>query len=189
MKAFVTMVLVGWTGIAAAEPDVAVRRDEPRRARRWKPLVAELAGMFAIGQVWYFRNGADGNADDWDMPWSLDAVGAKLSGSAWRYDDNGFVTNSVKHPIIFGAPVHGLARWHGFSLAEAFAISTGTSFLWELAGELPEYGSINDLLSTSTGGLPIGETLYQIVEHPRATRFELRAGAQQLDATTYAHLG
>lgn len=163
--------------------------DEPVRGRRWKPLVAELSAIFAIGQVWYFRNGADGNADDWDMPLSLDSLGSKLNGSGWRFDDNGFVTNSVKHAIIFGAPMHTLARLHGYSFLESFAISTGMSFLWEVGGEIREYGSLNDLLSTSTGGLPIGEALYQIIEHPRQTRFELRAGIQSLDSAVYQHIG
>src|SRR5262245_10275745 len=124
MKSLALVVLLSVTAHAQPAPDTP---PPPSRHRHWIPIVSEVAGIFAIGQLWYFRNGADGNADDWDQPWAVSSLTNKLTGEAWRYDDNGFVTNSVKHPILFGAPVHTLARIHGFRLWEAFAISTAAS--------------------------------------------------------------
>jgi hypothetical protein len=69
-----------------------------------------------------------------------------------------------------------VARENGFGTTGSFAWSTLCSGLWETFGEWREYGSINDMLETSTSGLPLGETVHQIVHHLGETRFELYSG-------------
>jgi hypothetical protein len=146
------------------------------QGRQWTRLVLETAGLFAIGQAWYWRDGRSTNSGDWELPGNWSAIDRKLTGDGFRFDGDGFVTNAVKHPL-FGATAFELARENGFGLAGAFAMSTLASGAWEVFGEWREFGSINDMLTTSTAGVPLGETLHQIAHHLRRTHFELYAGA------------
>jgi hypothetical protein len=189
MKAIGWIVLLG-SATAYADPDVTKSVVvEPTEPAHWKRMLLETAGMFAIGEAHYYRGDGRASADDWQLPGNASALGRKLTGDGIRFDSNGFATNTVSHPILFGATMHGLARQNGYSLAESFLISSAVSVGWEFVGEWREYASINDLMTTSTAGTPVGEAAYQILHHLRRTHYELHAGLGHVAGTTFRTLG
>jgi hypothetical protein len=174
---------------AARADDLAITAHaEPHPHRRWVRLALETAGLFAVGQGWYWRHGASTNSGDWELPGNWSAIDRKLTGDGFRFDGDGFVTNAIKHPV-FGATSYVLARENGFGRAGAFAVATLTSGLWETFGEWREFGSINDMLTTSTSGVPIGEAFYGIAHHLRETRWNVFAAAGQRGTRDIAALG
>lgn len=187
------MKALGWIVVAvsttaSAQPDLTVRATPPEPAH-WQRMLLETAAVFGVGEAYYYRGDGRASADDWQLPGNWSALGRKLTGDGIRFDSNGFVTNAVKHPMLFGAGVYGLARQNGYSLAESFLISSAVSIGWEFVGEWREYASINDLATTSTAGTPIGEAVYQIAHHLRSTRFELHGGLGRVDGTSFQALG
>lgn len=190
------MKAIGWVILATstaahADPDasISVSVKPERRPAHWQRMVLETAGLFAIGEAYYYRGDGHASAEDWQLPADASALGRKLTGDGLRFDSNGFVTNAVKHPILFGATVHGLARQNGYSLAESFLISSAVSVGWEFVAEWREYASINDLLTTSTAGTPVGEAVYQIAHHLRQTHFELHGGYGRVGGATFRTIG
>lgn len=169
-------------GVAHAEetPEKKVehRGATERKARRHHVRMGlELVGMMAIGHKWYWRDNGKPNEVDWQMSQDLSAAGTKLtSGDAWRFDGNDYELNALGHPG-FGLLTHVLARHNNYSVAESFVIGTLTSGTWEVFLELAEYGSINDAITTSPAGVPLGESVYQIARHLDETDFVFRAGA------------
>ncbi len=152
------------------------RQLEPQRQRRHRRMALELAGVFAVGNRWYWRDNGKPNEVDWQLSHDLDAVRTKLGDDdGWRFDGNSFDINALGHPG-FGMLTHVLARHNGYTLGETFLLSTLASGTWEVFLELAEYGSLNDMLSTSTAGVPLGEAAYQIANHLRETTYDVRAG-------------
>lgn len=183
------------TGAAVASPpvgpadaptrDVSHTRARPHHVR----MMLELSVIFAAGNRWYWRDGGEPNRVDWQLPWGAEALQAKLASTdGWRFDGNPYDINALGHPG-FGTMTHFLARENGYGLGEAFLISTLASGTWEVALEWAEYGSLNDMATTSTAGVPLGETAYQVLHHPRATRFELRSGVGTENGAAFATLG
>ncbi|MBV8757195.1 MAG: DUF3943 domain-containing protein [Deltaproteobacteria bacterium] len=152
-------------------------------------MLLETAGLFAVGEAHYYRGDGRANANDWQLPGNWSALGRKLTGDGIRFDSNGFATNAISHPVLFGATVHELARENGFSLAQSFLISSGISIAWEFIGEWREYASINDIATTSPAGTPIGEAAYQIIHHLRRTQFELHGGMGRVGGTSFHTIG
>src|SRR5690349_15066803 len=107
MKALGCMLLALST-TAHAQPE-----EHPSR------MLLEIAGIAGIGEAYYYRGDGRASADDWQLPGNPSALGDKLTGDGIRFDSNGFATNAFKHPILFGAAVHVLARENGYSLAES----------------------------------------------------------------------
>jgi Domain of unknown function (DUF3943) len=165
---------------AAPAPSANVEADlidapkaEATPSRRHVRMTLELAAIFAVGNRWYWRDNGKPNEIDWQLKHDMSAVKAKLGSDGWRFDGNPFDINALGHPG-FGAMTHFLARQNNYSMPETFLISTVASGTWEVFLELAEYGSLNDALSTSTAGIPIGEAAYQIVHHLRETNRERR---------------
>ncbi len=159
------------------------RRTVTRRApRRHVRMLAESAGMLAVGTAWYWRReqGSFGGANvvDWQLGFEGSSLTAKLgmTREGWRFDGNSYGLNALGHPM-FGALTYFAARKNGYNVGEAFLVSTLASGAWELFTEWAEYGSINDMLSTSTTGVPLGETGYQLMRHWRQARYVVATGA------------
>ncbi|MBL0215226.1 MAG: DUF3943 domain-containing protein [Myxococcales bacterium] len=162
---------------AHAESSDKLTKGLEQRAPRahHKRMAIELAAVFAVGNRWYWRDNGKPNEVDWQLRGDA-ALQAKLGGlDAWRFDGNPYDINALGHPG-FGMLTHFLARENGYGLGEAFAISTLASGTWEVFLELREYGSLNDMAVTSTAGLPLGETAYQMIHHASETHLELRGG-------------
>ncbi len=150
----------------------------PRPVRRHGRMALETAAVLAVGTSWYWRDNGKANEVDWQLPWDARALGAKvgMGSDGWRFDGNAFEINALCHPG-FGALMHALARNNGYSLAESFLISTAASGAWELFVEWAEYGGINDLFSTSTTGVPVGEAAYQLWKNRKHAHVALTTGA------------
>ncbi len=170
------------TAQAAPTPQAGIEADlasapkaETAPRKRHLRMTLELAAILGVGNRWYWRDNGKPNEVDWQLKHDMSAVKTKLGTDGWRFDGNPFDINALGHPA-FGALTHFLARQNNYSMGQTFLISTVASGAWEVFLELAEYGSINDALSTSTAGIPIGETAYQIVNHLRETDYEVRGG-------------
>jgi hypothetical protein len=162
--------------ITASDADQATQADKPAPRRRHLRMALELTTIMVVGNRWYWRDNGKPNEPDWQLKHDMSAVETKLTDAGgWRFDGNPFDINALGHPG-FGAMTHFLARQNHYSMGETFLISTVASGSWEVFLELAEYGSLNDAMSTSTAGIPIGETAYQIVNHLHETRYEVRGG-------------
>ena len=162
--------------ITATDAAEASETDKPAPRRRHLRMALELTTIMVVGNRWYWRDNGKPNVPDWQLKHDMSAVDTKLTtAGGWRFDGNPFDINALGHPG-FGAMTHFLARQNHYSMGETFLISTIASGGWEVFLELAEYGSINDALSTSPAGIPLGETAYQIVNHLRETTYEVRGG-------------
>jgi hypothetical protein len=78
----------------------------------------------------------------------------------FEYDQNKFDTNHFYHPWN-GALFYSAGRSNGLGFWGSSAVALAGSFLWECCGEtLPM--STNDLVSTSLGGIAIGEMTHRL---------------------------
>jgi hypothetical protein len=151
---------------------------KPRKQKRHHIRMAlELGAIMGVGTRWYWRDGGEPNRVDWQLGFGGDALEKKVTSlhDGWRFDGNEYNINALGHPG-FGGLTHFLARTNGYSVAESFLISTLASGGWELFVEWAEYGSLGDLALTSPVGVPLGETAYQIITHPRETNYQLSGG-------------
>jgi len=159
--------------------------EEPAKPRlHW--IALETLGLFGIGEAWYWRHGASTNSGDWELPRNWSAITTKFSGDGFRYDGDGFITNGLKHPL-FGLASYEIARENGYGMLGSFVFASLTSGIWETFGEWQEYGSINDLMLTSTSGVPLGEALHQMLHHVRQTRLDAVLGFGSHREGTTAH--
>ncbi|MBA3501306.1 MAG: DUF3943 domain-containing protein [Myxococcota bacterium] len=181
--------------IDQAEVDAAKREEsnQPKRRRHGRMALEALA-IQAIGTAWYWRNTGDGfgesNVVDWQLGFKGDSLGKKLElgSDGWRFDGNSFALNAICHPA-FGALTYWSARKNNYGVAESFLISTLVSGSWELLTEWAEYGSINDALSTSTTGVPLGEAAFQLMHNWRRARYVMQVGAGAQAGEGFVSLG
>lgn len=80
------------------------------------------------------------------------------TGFVWDVDE--FPTNLVAHPYQGGLAFAAGRAW-GLTYLEALPYSFAGSFLWEMFLEC-EPPSINDLISTSIGGMAYGEVMHRV---------------------------
>jgi hypothetical protein len=132
------------TRAAEAAPTAPV----PLAPNRWRAAL-EMALALGGGTLWYVID--DRNVLDWDNP----SMRQRLTGEAWRYDNNGPVINLLLHPLA-GAGFYALGRANRLGVAESFFYSVATSTVWEYVIEFKEKISINDMIVTPVGGFAIG---------------------------------
>jgi hypothetical protein len=138
-------------GAAAAGSSIEPPGDG-HHLRVWVGIAAGLA----VGSVAYWVD-QDRNVADWDEP----SLKARFSGEAWRFDDNNLVVNFLLHPIS-GAGTYNLARTSHFGVPVSAGYSMLSSLLWEWVLEFKEHISVNDIIVTPLGGIPIGEFFYKL---------------------------
>ena len=149
-------------------------------------MALELAALFTVGNRWYWRNNGKSNEVDWQLPHGAPAIEAKLGGTGgWRFDGNPYDINALGHPG-FGMLTHFMARENGYGIGESFLISSLASGTWEVFLEWREYGSLNDIGMTSTAGVSLGETAFQMIHHLRESHFELRGGLGTENGAAFA---
>ena len=89
-----------------------------------------------------------------------DTIHTHLTDSRWVLDRDQFSVNQFLHP--YGGTVYfGLARSAGLNFWESFLYAGAGSFLWEIAGEKTP-PSINDQITTTSGGTFLGEPLFRM---------------------------
>ena len=89
---------------------------------------------------------------------SLDSWNENLS-NGFDWDDNNFATNQLAHPY-HGSTYFCAARANGYDYYESIAFAFAGSAMWEYFGEV-HHPSINDWISTSVGGIALGEALHR----------------------------
>lgn len=82
--------------------------------------------------------------------------------SRWVWDNDKFMTNLFAHPY-HGQLYFNSARTQGLSFWESTPHALLGSIMWETACET-EPPSINDLISTTVGGIAMGEALHRLGE-------------------------
>ena len=153
--------------VTRADENLAARVDEPP-APEWMPqdndtidphhlrsLVEMMAGL-GVGAVAYWLM-QDRNIADWDNPTPEE----RFNGRAWRFDNNSLAVNFIAHPFTGGFS-YSLARANHHGVLGSFGYSSLFSFIWEFVLEFKEKVSVNDLIVTSTTGVPIGEFFYKL---------------------------
>ncbi len=138
-----------------AEPDAEV----PSPGLRALRAAVEQTVILALGTAWYWLDKKHNVAD-----WDFDSWRERLSGEAFRYDNNAFAINWVFHPAS-GSAMYGLPRANGMSVPAAYAYAFLTSFTWEWMLEFRERFSINDQIATPTAGMALGEFLVKVARY------------------------
>ena len=80
--------------------------------------------------------------------------------NGFQWDRSAFFTNQVLHPYQ-GNLYFNSARTNGFTFWESVPFAVSGSLMWELFGE-KEQPSYNDLITTSFGGVALGEGGYRL---------------------------
>ena len=78
----------------------------------------------------------------------------------FEFDDNKFDTNNFYHPWN-GALFFSAGRSTGLGFWESSSLAVAGSLLWECCGETLQM-SANDMLSTSLGGVAMGEMIHRL---------------------------
>jgi hypothetical protein len=149
--------------VQPAEPPAIQAQAEPDHAPNLWLTAAEVGFGLGAGTLWYVLDRR--NVLDWDHP----NIKARLNGDAWRYDSNDFAINQLGHPLS-GAYFHAIARSNELGFWGSGLTSVTSSMLWEHVVEFNEKASINDVLMTPLGGIPIGEFAHKLGVHLAETQ-------------------
>ncbi len=96
------------------------------------------------------------------QPWariSLNSISENFK-KQWVWDSDHFETNQFLHPY-HGNTYFNFARSNGLSFWESTPYALGGSLMWELVMET-NYPSRNDLITTTLGGIALGEMTYRL---------------------------
>ena len=80
--------------------------------------------------------------------------------SAWAWDDDGFHVNQWGHPYQGSLYFNGF-RANGYGFWASATAAVAGSFLWECCGETKPMSS-NDMVTTTLGGVALGEMLHRV---------------------------
>ena len=119
-----------------------------------------------------------------DEPWarvSSNSIGENMRRS-WNYDGDGYWVNQLGHPYQ-GTWSFTAARSSGLGFWASAPLTFGASALWELAGET-ENPSFNDQVTTTFGGIVLGEILHRF-----ANALRMEGGAWSLAAAVLEPVG
>lgn len=159
----------------------------PSRHRRYVlPAILESGAVVSMGLLYYWVDPL-ANSEDWDDPSFSDRLNPSRT---LRFDTNLNTTNHLLHPVA-GAAVYTIGRVNGLRIPEAFLLSAAWSSAWEFALEWREKPSINDLVYTSVGGVPLGELATHLGDYlasaPAGGGTAQRIAAWSLGAPRSAH--
>ncbi len=79
-----------------------------------------------------------------------------------EWDPNNFGTNFLNHPYQ-GSTYYNAARTNGMNFWESIPFTFAGSYMWEVFMER-EYPAYNDLVTTTWGGVALGEVLFRFSE-------------------------
>jgi hypothetical protein len=134
--------------------------------------VVEVAGLQALVMSW---NSQVGRA-----PWAEvtpRSIERNLQ-SSWVMDDNAYFVNQLGHPYQ-GTFAYTAARSAGLGFWTSMAFPFAASAAWEVAGET-ERPALNDQLTTTIGGVVLGEILFRLSDWVRG---DGRSGWRMIPAT------
>lgn len=136
-----------------------LRLQEELRLRPARPALIAAVETLSIFVLWSSWNRVSGTKD-WARV-TPESIRDNLT-SPWVYDDDPFYTNQFGHPYQ-GSMVFGAARSAGLGFWASSAYPFAFSALWEVAGET-ERASINDQVTTTIGGIVLGEVFYRAAD-------------------------
>ena len=118
--------------------------------------IPAIENIFFITSLWsYDRFVAN---EDWAII-GINSVETNFkNGHEW--DHGGFVMNQIAHPYS-GSIYFTSARSNDLSFVESAAYTFSGSLIWEFFME-NHYPSINDMITTTFGGIALGEILYRL---------------------------
>jgi hypothetical protein len=125
---------------------------------------AAEAGLFLGLQVISYWARPAANSFDWDDPEFV----SRVNLSSVRFDNNLAFTNFVLHPLS-GAGSYWIARVNDISIPESMLYTVASSILWEFAFEWREEVSLNDLIVTPAGGIPLGAFASELSDYLSST--------------------
>lgn len=129
----------------------------PNHARAMVELLAILA--FETG-IYYAI--APTQKQDWDTRFDDTYVENRLfSLKHVRFDNNAFWYNNFSHPLL-GSFYYQVARTNDLGPGPALALTFLGAAAWEYVCEIKEKVSINDIVTTTGGGMALGETVAQL---------------------------
>lgn len=131
---------------------LAAGRRPYRREKYFLRAAAEMLGLIAIGEAYYWI-APEINKKDWDFPDGK----TRLSNLTPSFDTNLHVTNDILHPLSAGSMYYWFARVNGMTPLEALLYSGTASASFEFVFEWLERASINDLIMTPMAGFSPGE--------------------------------
>ena len=130
-------------------PDTIYKKSHLKSASR---IIAVNSGIWAIEK--YIRK-------DFFVDISWHSVKDNFR-SGFMWDNDQFLTNMFDHPA-HGSFCYNSARYNGMSYWETLPYDFAGSLIWEMFLEI-EPPSINDLISSTIGGLAIGEATHRIAK-------------------------
>ena len=119
---------------------------------------------------------------DWAQT-SLSSMLHNLS-SPWVFDHDDFSVNELGHPYN-GSLYFAAGRSNGLGFWESAAGTVFGSATWELFGET-ELPSINDIVSTTMGGMVLGEIFHRVYDKLGQAPWPLRVMASPMDTLSDA---
>ena len=140
---------------------VAALTEQAQRERSFhlSRAARDLGVLMGLGVAWYVSQ-IEVNKRDFDFDRSVGDQFRRLTGDGYRFDNNDRFLN-IGHSTV-GAYYHLLARANGGSMAQAMVFDLAASSAWELLVEHREVFSVNDTITTSVGGVALGEGLYRL---------------------------
>jgi hypothetical protein len=137
------------SGLPALQDDAVFCCD----SRHFWPAIGEIGILMVV--PWYFNRHVsdDSTAVVTFDTWKRNVV------QGFEWDRDNFKTNMWAHPF-HGATFFNSARSNGYDFWQSAAFSFTGSFLGEMFGEANR-PAINDWMSTSIGGIGLGETTHR----------------------------
>ncbi|HKE19782.1 MAG TPA: DUF3943 domain-containing protein [Kofleriaceae bacterium] len=141
------------------EPAAALTEAAPREPFHLSRAARDLGVLMGLGVAWYVSQ-IEVNKRDFDFDRTFADQLRRLTGDGYRFDDNDRFLN-IGHSTV-GAYYHLLARANGGSMGQAIVFDLAASSAWELLVEHREVFSVNDTITTSVGGIALGEGLFRL---------------------------
>lgn len=131
-----------------------------KKRKRLGRALLELTGHFIYATASYWIR-QEVMKEDWEYQFTWEDQKKRfLFIDGMRFDSNTFQFNWT-HSLA-GAIYYNYARVNNMSPWQSFLFSSGASYFWEFVVEFREVVSVNDLISTPIGGLPVGESMFQL---------------------------
>lgn len=142
---------------------VPLRSEEKPKQKKTGRGILETACFISLSQAKYWIKYSK-YIEDWqfELSWK-DQKRRFFSLEAQKFDSNDFRINWTH--ALAGAIYYNFARSNRMSVLESSLLNAATSLYWEFIVEWREVVSVNDNVFTGIGGIPIGETFYQLGEY------------------------
>jgi hypothetical protein len=91
---------------------------------------------------------------------SFSTIGYNLKPSSWTWDDDGFQTNQIGHPL-HGSLFFNAFRSNGYTFWQSVPAAFAGSYIWETFSE-NQPPAPNDFINTGFGGVVLGEMTHRM---------------------------